>query len=282
MGLLCFYKHLLMRPGGINIINQQCSSSHCNNFEHMGCWVSMIQIGTKNVRRENVLSRLSRVSTTLACADRSASISWLAVMAACTKTKQAVARKTRSNCLFHPELVNMLMWGCTPLNGNIPVNLTKHTCFNKKSVLGDATLNCVKAENVTCLMPCLSDAKDTTKSGREVDGKTINILHSRMMQPNLEVQKQNLKDLKLLFALKLFQLMLFYCFWMFLNNLQVFQALAWSVMVWVRSYQLCQFLCILRGTGSFFIQILQGVNTYRTSMLCWGFSSPTFYDMNLW
>lgn len=58
----------------------------------------------------------------------------------------------------------------------------------------------------------LSDAKDTNKSGREVDGKTINILHSGMMQSNLEVQKQNLKDLKLLFALKLVQLMLFYCF----------------------------------------------------------------------
>lgn len=151
--------------------------------------------------------------------------------------------------------------------------------FQQKISVGRCHVNDMFDAMWTVEVGDLSDAKDTNKSGREVDGKTINILHSGMMQSNLEVQKQNLKDLKLLFALKLVQLMLFYCFWMFLNNLQVFQALAWSVMVWVRSYQLCQLLCILGGTGSFFIQILQGVNTYRTSMLCWGFSSPTFYDI---
>ena len=187
------------------------------------------------------------------------------------QTSSGTARKTRSNCLFHPELVNMLMWGCRPLNGNIPVNLTKHTCFNKKSVLGDATLNCVKAmfdAMWTVEVGDLSDAKDATRSGREVDGKTINILHSRMMQSNLEVQKQNLKDLKLLFALKLVQLMLFYCFWMFLNNLQVFQALAWSVMVWVRSCQLCQFLCILGGTGSCTVLFRFCRGSIHTGLLC--------------
>ena len=45
------------------------------------------------------------------------------------QTNSGTVRKT-SNCLFYPEFVNMLLWGCTPPNVNIPLNLNIHILYH--------------------------------------------------------------------------------------------------------------------------------------------------------